>query len=125
MKDDRLLLTHIHKEILFLQTISEGRNFEDLLHDEYYAHAVIRALEVIGEAVKSISAPLKEGHPDIAWREIAGMRDKVIHRYFEINWQIVWNVITDDLPTLEPKISALLDELDKVSDTHRPSRKKF
>ena len=53
------------------------------------------------------------------------MRDKVIHRYFEINWQIVWNVITDDLPTLEPKISALLDELDKVSDTHRPSWKKF
>jgi uncharacterized protein with HEPN domain len=124
LKDDRLLLTHIHKEILFLQTISVGRNYEDLLNDEYYAHAVIRALEVIGEAVKSISAPRKEGHPDIAWREIAGMRDKVIHRYFEINWQIVWNVITDDLPKLEPKISALLDELDMVSDMHHPSRKK-
>ncbi|MEI7434497.1 MAG: HepT-like ribonuclease domain-containing protein [Methanomicrobiales archaeon] len=52
------------------------------------------------------------------------MRDKVIHRYFEINWQIVWNVITEDLPTLEPKISALLDELDEVSDTHHSSRKK-
>ena len=124
MKDDRLLLTHIHKEILFLQTISVGRKYEDLLHDEYYAHAVIRAIEVIGEAIKSISASLKEGHPDIAWREIAGMRDKVIHRYFEINWQIVWNVITEDLPTLEPKISALLDELDEVSDTHHSSRKK-
>ena len=124
MKDDRLFLTHIHKEILFLQTISGGRKYEDLLHDEYYAHAVIRALEVIGEAVKTISASLKERHPDIAWREIAGMRDKVIHRYFEINWQIVWNVITDDLPTLEPKISGLLDELDTVSDTHHPSRKK-
>jgi len=124
LKDDRLLLTHIHKEILFLQTISVGRKYEDLLHDEYYAHAVIRAIEVIGEAIKSISASLKEGHPDIAWREIAGMRDKVIHRYFEINWQIVWNVITEDLPTLEPKISALLDELDEVSDTHHSSRKK-
>jgi uncharacterized protein with HEPN domain len=124
LKDDRLLLTHIHKEILFLQTISVGRNYEDLLHDEYYAHAVIRALEVIGEAVKSISAPRKEGHPDIAWREIAGMRDKVIHRYFEINWQIVWDVITDELPKLEPKITALLDELDKVSDTHHPAHKK-
>lgn len=124
MKDDRLLLTHIHKEILFLQTISVGRNFEDLLTDEYYAHAVIRALEVIGEAVKSISAPRKEEHPDIAWREIAGMRDKVIHRYFEINWQIVWNVLTEELPKLEPKISALLDELDQVSDTHPPSHMK-
>ena len=97
---------------------------EDLLNDEYYAHAVIRAIEVIGEAVKSISTSLKGEHPDIAWREIAGMRDKVIHRYFEINWQIVWNVINEDLATLEPKISALLDELDEVSNTHHSSRKK-
>jgi uncharacterized protein with HEPN domain len=123
LKDDRLLLSHINKEILFLQTISVGRKYEDLLHDEYYAHAVIRAIEVIGEAVKSISPSLKEGHSDIAWREIAGMRDKVIHRYFEINWQIVWNVITEDLPTLEPKISALLDEQDAVSEMHHPRKK--
>lgn len=123
MKDNRLLLTHIQKEIRFLRTITAGRNYEDLLTDEYYAHAVIRALEVIGEAVKSISPSLKEQHPDIAWREIAGMRDKVIHRYFEINWQIVWNVIAEELPKLEPKISALLDEPDTRSDIHHSSRK--
>ena len=124
MKDDRLLLTHIHKEILFLRTITAGRSYEDLLNDEYYAHAVIRAIEVIGEAIKSISTSLKEEHPDIAWREIAGMRDKVIHRYFEINWQIVWNVITEELPKLDPKISELLDERDTRSGTYRPSRTK-
>ena len=124
MKDDRLLLTHIHNEIVFLRKITVGRNYDDLLNDEYYAHAVIRAIEVIGEAVKNLSAPLKGGHPDIAWREIAGMRDKVIHRYFEINWQIVWNVITDDLPALEPKIAALLKEPGAASHTSRPSRKK-
>ena len=121
MKDDRLLLVYIHKEIVFLRKISSGRNYEDLLSDEYFAHAVIRALEVIGEAVKNLSAPLKEEHPDIEWREIAGMRDKVIHRYFEINGQIVWNVITDDLPALEPKISALLKEPEKSPAHHRPS----
>jgi uncharacterized protein with HEPN domain len=49
------------------------------------------------------------------------MRDKVIHRYFEINWQIVWNVITEELPNLEPKISALLDEPDTMSDIHHSS----
>jgi uncharacterized protein with HEPN domain len=124
LKDDRLLLTHIHNEIVFLRKITVGRNYDDLLNDEYYAHAVIRAIEVIGEAVKNLSAPLKGGHPDIAWREIAGMRDKVIHRYFEINWQIVWNVITDDLPALEPKIAALLKEPAAASHTSRPSRKK-
>jgi len=125
LKDDRLLLTHIHNEIVFLRKITVGRNYDDLLNDEYYAHAVIRAIEVIGEAVKNLSAPLKVGHPDIAWREIAGMRDKVIHRYFEINWQIVWNVITDDLPALEPKIAALLKEPGAASPTSRPSRKKL
>jgi uncharacterized protein with HEPN domain len=110
LKDDRLLLVHIHKEIVFLRKITGGREYDDLLSDEYFAHAVIRALEVIGEAVKNVSPSLKERHPDIGWREIAGLRDKVIHRYFEINWQIVWNVITDDLPELERKISALLKE---------------
>lgn len=124
MKDDRLLLTHIHNEIVFLRKISVGRGYDDILNDEYYAHAVIRAIEVIGEASKNLSAPLKAGHPDIEWREIAGMRDKVIHRYFEINWQIVWTVITDDLPVLEPKIAALLNEPGTASHTSMPSRKK-
>jgi uncharacterized protein with HEPN domain len=124
LKDDRLLLVHIHKEIVFLRKISAGRAYEDLLSDEYFAHAVIRALEVIGEAIKNVSPSLKESHPDIGWREIAGMRDKVIHRYFEINWQIVWNVIIDDLPALELKISALLKEPGCAPDTTRQPHKK-
>lgn len=115
MKDDRVLLLHILREIRFLTRISAGRTYEDLLSDEYFAHAVIRAVEVIGEATKNISVPLKERHPEIAWRDIAGMRDKVIHRYFEINWQIVWSVITDDLPAIEPKIAKLAEETGTAS----------
>ena len=112
MKDDRVLITHILNEIRFLRKISAGRKYDDLLSDEYYSHAVIRALEVIGEASKNLSPRLKADHPDIAWREIAGMRDTVIHRYFEINWQIVWSVITDDLPALDPEFSALLQDME-------------
>ena len=112
MKDDRVLLTHILNEIRFLRKISAGRKYDDLLSDEYYSHAVIRAIEVIGEASKNISPRLKADHPGIAWREIAGMRDTVIHRYFEINWQIVWSVITDDLPALDPEFSALLKDME-------------
>lgn len=111
MKDDRVLVTHILNEIQFLRKITQGRNYDDLLSDQYYSHAVIRAIEVIGEASKNLSSRLKEDHPGIAWREIAGMRDKVIHRYFEINWQIVWSVLTDDLPALETEFSALLKEI--------------
>ena len=112
MKDDRVLLTHILNEIRFLRKISAGRKYDDLLSDEYYSHAVIRAIEVIGEASKNLSPRLKADHPGIAWREIAGMRDTVIHRYFEINWQIVWSVITDDLPVLDPEFSALLKDME-------------
>lgn len=72
---------------------------------------MIRAVEVLGEATKNLSAPLKGRHPEIAWRDIAGMRDKVIHRYFEINWQIVWSVIIDDLPAIEPRIAGLIVEI--------------
>jgi uncharacterized protein with HEPN domain len=112
LKDDRVLITHIISEIKFLRKITADRKYEDLLSDEYFSHAVIRAIEVIGEASKNLSPRLKEEHPDIAWREIAGMRDKVIHRYFEINWQIVWSVISDDLPGLEPEFSHLLKDLE-------------
>jgi uncharacterized protein with HEPN domain len=65
LKDDRLLLTHIQNEIVFLQKISVGRGYDDLLNDEYYAHAVIRAIEVIGEASKNLSASLKGRHPGL------------------------------------------------------------
>ena len=112
MKDDRVLVTHILNEIRFLRKISADRKYDDLLSDEYYSHAVIRAIEVIGEASKNLSPRLKADHPGIAWREIAGMRDTVIHRYFEINWQIVWSVITDDLPALDPEFSALLQDME-------------
>lgn len=108
MKDDRLLLIHIHREIIFLKKICAGKSADDLLNDEYFAHAVIRAIEVIGEASKNLPDSMKDQNPEIPWREIAGMRDRVIHRYFEINWQIVWGVITDDLPVIEPKIARLI-----------------
>jgi uncharacterized protein with HEPN domain len=112
LKDDRVLLTHILKEMVFLKKICQGRSSEDLHHDDYFSHAVIRAIEVIGEASKSVSPALKAANPEIDWREMAGMRDHVIHRYFEINWNIVWDVISNELPVLEPKITSMLQGLD-------------
>jgi uncharacterized protein with HEPN domain len=90
LKDDRILLIHILQEISFLKKICNNRSADDLLKDDYFSHAVIRAIEVIGEASKNISPSLKTRYPDVEWRQMAGMRDKVIHRYFEINWKIVW-----------------------------------
>jgi uncharacterized protein with HEPN domain len=112
LKADYILLAHIQKEIAFLSKISRGRTLDDLVRDDYFAHAVKSAIEVIGEAAKNISPGLKDNHPEIEWRRMARMRDRIIHHYFDINWKIVWDVISIEIPALEPKISAIIQELE-------------
>ena len=66
--------------------------------------AMIRRIEIIGEAVKNLSPHLKERYTNISWENIAGMRDKLIHKYFEVDLDVVWNVISTDIPKLKEKI---------------------
>ena len=75
--------------------------------------AVIRNLEVIGEAAKNIPDTIKKQNSEVNWRAISGMRDKLIHEYFGINKQIVWETIKSDLPDLELKIKNILEEVEK------------
>jgi len=67
--------------------------------------AVIRNLEIIGEAAKNIPKSIKEKYPDIKWRELAGLRDILIHRYFEVNIRILWDIIKNKLPDLKRKVA--------------------
>jgi uncharacterized protein with HEPN domain len=69
---------------------------------------VIRNIEVIGEAVKSITQPFRDAHPEIPWAKLAGTRDRVIHGYFRVDLDIVWEIVEGELPALRPKIVALL-----------------
>jgi uncharacterized protein with HEPN domain len=121
LKDDLVWIRHIRDEIVFLRKIAKDRTFDDLIHDDYFAHAVRSAIEVIGEAAKNVPDTIKEQHQDIPWREMAALRDKIIHGYFRIDYSIVWNVITEDLPKVEPKISLLLEKLEKSPAHHRPA----
>ena len=75
--------------------------------------AVIRNLEIIGEAVKNISGDLKSVYPDIPWQRIAGMRDRMIHEYFGVNLQIVWERVEQDVPELKQKVEVILKALEK------------
>jgi len=98
---DPLFLEHILDEIEFLEQQFPKNSREDLLNDQVIQRAAVRSLEIIGEAVKNLSKELKEDNPQIEWKEIAGMRDKLIHRYFTIDWDIVYEVVINRLPELK------------------------
>ena len=107
MKEDRVYLQHIRDAIQkIMDYTQEGK--EIFLEDNKGQDAVIRNLEIIGEAVKNLSQKLRDQHSDIPWKQIAGMRDEMIHEYFGVDLDIVWNVVKRDLPVLKEKINSLL-----------------
>lgn len=110
MKDDRIYLLHIRDAIQQILTYTTSGK-DGFFADRKTQDAVIRNLEIIGEATKRLSASLKNAHPDIAWKPIAGMRDKLVHDYFGVNLQLVWDVIEQDLPGLKVKVLHLLTAL--------------
>jgi uncharacterized protein with HEPN domain len=107
VKDDRVYLEHIRDALRDIATYtSTGR--DAFFAEQMRQDATLRKLEVIGQAVKNLSEETKSHQPNVPWKQIAGMRDKVIHDYFGVNLEIVWVVIEKDLPTLERAIQALL-----------------
>jgi len=88
----------------------QGLEFEEFKKDEKTIFATIRALEVIGEATKRIPNSLKNRYPDVPWQEMAGIRDKLIHDYFGVNIEVVWNTMKQDLPSLRLQIKRIIEE---------------
>lgn len=85
----------------------------EFMDDTQKQDAVIRNFEIIGEAVKNISADFRRKHKDIEWNQIAGFRDKLIHQYFGVNRMIVWDVIKNRLPPLKKSVEDILGDLDE------------
>ena len=87
-------------------------NFEmqDLMTDKVLSRACLKSLEIIGEASRSISEDFKRVHPEILWRQMTGMRNKLVHHYFGVDWEIVDDVLKNELPDLRSNILRLLSE---------------
>ncbi|MBP7412215.1 MAG: DUF86 domain-containing protein [Methanoculleus sp.] len=111
MKRDSVYLAHILEEMEFLQTYFSGRSFEEIVQDEMMKRSVLRSLEVIGEASKNLSSGVRARYPDIPWNGMARMRDRLIHGYFSVRWEIVLDVVQNEVPAVEPKIRAIYSAL--------------
>ncbi len=107
-KDDTVYLRHILDAIEMIEGYTRG-----LSENEFYAHAmakdaVVREIEIIGEAANNISDEFRHQHPEIPWAKMIGIRNKIVHEYFNVNFPIVWDTTQGDLPLLKQALKKLL-----------------
>lgn len=89
----------------------EGMNFNDFKIDRKTVNAVVRCIEIIGEASKKIPKSIRGTRPEIPWKKMAGMRDKLTHEYFGVDLEIIWKVATEEIHQLKPGIQQILNSL--------------
>ncbi len=106
--EDAVRLRHMLDAAKRAIDFMQGRAKSDLKSDEQLSLAVVRLLEILGEAAKNVSEDLRKDYPEIPWRQIAGTRDRLIHGYFDVDLDIVWQIISTDLPVLAAQLEKAL-----------------
>jgi len=101
-------LYHILDEATYLVSRSEGLDKDVFKQDETLKRAFVRSLEIIGEAAKNVSVELRQKHGHIEWRAMAGMRGRLVHAYFGIDYDIVWDVVVNKIPSLQQEIQEII-----------------
>lgn len=100
-RNDGDYLAHIIEAVKRASSYTDKMTYEEFLEDIKTQDAVIRNIEIIGEAVKNLSEEFRKRHTDIPWKSMAGMRDKLIHHYFGVNFSVVWKVAKEELPKIQ------------------------
>ena len=104
-KDESAYIEHIRDSILRIEKYTNEMSESEFKSNELVQDAVIRQLQIIGEAAKKLSDGTRTSYPDVQWKDIAGMRDKLIHDYFGVDLGAVWDTVTNDLPGLRKALS--------------------
>ncbi len=107
--EPRDYLRHILVELDYLIRQSAGLTVDVFRADETLRRAFVRSIEIIGEVAKKVPESFRTQHPDIAWRAMAGMRDRLIHEYFGVDYELVWDVVANRVPELRGQIAAILE----------------
>lgn len=124
IRDKKLFVNDIVENVKKIEHFSKNLSKDELKNNELKQYAIIRAVEIIGEAVKNIPIDFIERYPEIPWSKIAGMRDLITHSYFKIDLDYVWEVIRRDIPDLKQKILKVKEDLEEQDRINKKSRRK-
>ena len=107
-RDDTVYLRHILDAIRLIEEYTKGMSENEFLANSMAHDAVVRQIEIIGEAARNISDEFRETHSKLPWGKMTGICNKIIHEYFNINYAIVWDTVKDDLPSLRKSVEKLI-----------------
>jgi uncharacterized protein with HEPN domain len=110
-RDVRLLLEDISDAVAKIERYVRGLDHDSFLASEMAIDSVVRNLEIMGEAASRLSPEFTAVHPDIAWAQIVGLRHRIVHEYFGIDVELIWQILQDDLPRLKRRLETLRAEL--------------
>ncbi len=107
---DKSRLEHILQAIERINRFTKGKTFDDFVLDDMMYYAVVKNIEILGEASNMLTEEFRISHPNTPWKQVNGMRSYIVHEYFQVDNTVIWNVITTDLPVLKKQIEQYLNE---------------